>query len=275
MPGAGSGKGNPAYSAYRLLWTAIDWVYPPHCAGCGAFGERFCRSCLSQVVKIRPPYCQKCGQPTDDLDLCPICRSSSPAFDSLRSWAIFSGPLREAMHRMKYRRDLGLGEVFGGALAGFFRSQNWRVDLVVPVPLSAERMRARGYNQAALLAWPLALACRTRYNPGVLQRVRETPSQVGLSLEERRKNVSAAFCADPRQVSQRSVLIVDDVATTGSTIEACAQALKDAGAERVYGLTLARALARNHSDYTSADTPDVLMLTTENVRVNKDRPNIY
>ena len=124
----------------------------------------------------------------------------------------------------------------------------WEVDLVAPIPLSAQRMRERGYNQSSLLARPLAYAIQKPYQPQILIRSRETRSQVGLNLVERRANVQGGFLARGDQVRGKVVLLVDDVTTTGSTIDACAQALRDVGVSAVYGLTLARAVIKTHND---------------------------
>ncbi|NOY97766.1 MAG: ComF family protein [Chloroflexi bacterium] len=119
---------------------------------------------------------------------------------------------------------------------------SWPVDAVIPVPLGKKRFRERGYNQVGLIAHPLALALGWNYAPRALTRVRETASQVGLSAGERRENVRGAFAADVRRVRDRRVLVMDDVATTGATLAACAQALLDGGAREVFALTVARAL---------------------------------
>ncbi|MDZ4158176.1 MAG: phosphoribosyltransferase family protein [Anaerolineaceae bacterium] len=144
-----------------------------------------------------------------------------------------------------------MGEALAQHLRALLYQHRWRVDLVIPVPLSTQRLRERGYNQAGLLAFPLAIACRLTYSPYSLQRVHETRSQVGLNEKERLHNVRGAFRANPHKVRGRTALIVDDVATTGATIESCASALLEAGAVSVYGITLARALL--HRD--GVDTP--------------------
>jgi ComF family protein len=117
----------------------------------------------------------------------------------------------------------------------------WKVNLVVPVPLGLARLRERGYNQANLIARPLALGSRLAYSSRVVRRVRETQSQVGLSIEQRRENVHGAFLAQPGWVDGKSILVVDDVATSTATLDACAEALLIAGCREVYGLTVSRA----------------------------------
>jgi ComF family protein len=115
-------------------------------------------------------------------------------------------------------------------------------DLVVPIPLGVKRLRERGYNQAALLARPFALALQLPYRPRALKRIKETRTQVGLSIPQRRKNVEGAFEADPDIVSGKSVIVMDDVMTTGATLDEAGQALKQAGASQVVGFSLAKAV---------------------------------
>jgi ComF family protein len=142
---------------------------------------------------------------------------------------------------LKYKGDIALGDVFARPLASQLLSYGWPVNLIVPVPIGVARKSERGYNQAALIAWPVALCAGIAYRPNALKKVRETRSQVGLPASERRTNVAEAFQADPKTVRGKSVLIMDDVTTSGATIEACTNALLSAGANQVYGLTLARA----------------------------------
>jgi ComF family protein len=228
------------YQLHKLFWQGIDLVYPPFCAGCGSKGVRWCPGCQAGVRSVTPPVCERCGREQDTSGLCSWCKSWRPHFTSIRSWGYFEGSLREAIHALKYRRDIGLGEVLSAPLVGLLHEANWAVELVVPVPLGLARLRERGYNQAGLIARPLAWATGLPYAPKALARVRDTRTQVGLSIPQRRENVRGAFRANARWVAGKHVLIVDDVMTTGSTLEACAAALLEAGAIKVYGLTLAR-----------------------------------
>jgi ComF family protein len=130
-------------------------------------------------------------------------------------------------------------------MSAFISSLGWQVDTVVAVPLGRKRMQERGYNQVALVARPLAALSGYDYYPGALVRVRDTRSQVGLNPRERRENVRDAFASNPRLVSDRIILLMDDVATTGATLAACSRALLASGAKSVYALTIARALPRH------------------------------
>jgi competence protein ComFC len=163
----------------------------------------------------------------------------------MRSWLIFEGPIRQALHKLKYRRNMALGDALAQPLAEYVGTLDWPVELVVPVPLSKQRMWERGYNQVGVVAMPLAALHGWHYLPKALIRSRETRSQVGLSAQERRENVSGAFRGNQALVSGKTVLLMDDVATTGATLSACSTALLQAGAQTVYALTLGRALLRH------------------------------
>jgi ComF family protein len=188
------------------------------------------------------PLCELCGQSDNGAGpICANCLSHPPRFSRLRSWSVFAHPVRQALHALKYRGDMGLAEALVPDLALFVSGLKWSSELLVPVPLGKERLMERGYNQAGLISWPLSLALDLRHAPGALRRTRETPSQVGLSRAARRLNVRGAFEASSSLVRGRSVLLLDDVATTGATLSSCADALFAAEARDVLALTVARA----------------------------------
>jgi ComF family protein len=167
----------------------------------------------------------------------------------MRSWAVFDSPIQNALHTLKYRRNIsGFGDALAIQMADFVRSLHWSLDMIIPVPLGRKRLKERGYNQVALVARPLAYELRLAYAPAVLWKMRDTRSQVGLNMQERKENVSKAYQAHASAVKRKSILLMDDVATTGSTISACTEALLSAGAQEVYALTIARALS--HHDLT-------------------------
>jgi len=236
-----SGSGSRAYKLYRAAWACLDWVFPPVCGGCGKLGLRWCLECQQNQIFIPAQICSRCGEPTSTGVNCQRCLRTPPLYEALRSLAVFDGPIRNALHRLKYEGDVALGEVLARPLICLLQELNWQVDMITPVPIGVARLAERGYNQAAKLAWPIALFFRTPYRSNALFKVRNTATQVGLTIEQRRQNVSGAFEADPQWVAGRRVLIVDDVTTTGATLDACTQALLSAGANQVFGLTLARA----------------------------------
>jgi ComF family protein len=166
----------------------------------------------------------------------------------MRSWAVFDSPIQNALHTIKYRHNIGLGDSIARQMVEFVRSLHWDIDMIVPMPLGRQRLKERGYNQVALVARPLAYELGLEYAPKALWKARETRSQVGLTISQRRENVSQAYQADPSAVKRKSILLMDDVATTGSTIAASTEALLSAGANEIYALTIARALS--HHDLT-------------------------
>ncbi len=230
----------PAYHLYRWLWGSLDLLFPPYCGGCNRRGFQWCDACHAQVKEIEPPICSNCGQPWELPGLCVRCSGNKQSFTRLRSWAMYEGPVREAVRCLKYRRNISLGLVLSYPLSELLAGLGWEVDMIVPVPLGVARLKERGYNQAVLIARPLALRIGLPCKIQGLYRVRETRSQVGLTVGQRRDNVRNAFQANKEIVAYRRILVVDDVATSCATLDACAEALLDAGSKVVYGLTLAR-----------------------------------
>jgi len=186
--------------------------------------------------------CQICGVTLESPGLCNSCQSAPPSYEALRSWALYDGPLRNAIHKLKYSGDMSLGEILARFLYDLLAKLGWRVDLITPVPLGLARHAERGYNQAALLARPLALRSGIKFQPRALRKIRDTKSQVGLTFSQRLENVADAFISESNLVRNRTVLVVDDVITSGATMESCAKSLVVAGADCVYGLSLARAI---------------------------------
>src|SRR5512146_2334645 len=201
MRTAGKWYNHPAYSLHHIFWAAIDWIYPPTCGGCQKFGERWCLDCQHRVTPVGPHVCPKCGDFNDDGGLCPTCSALPPPYQALRSWGIFIGPLREAIHKLKYQHDIGLAEALSCHLIDLFHSTGWEVDLISPIPLSFTRLQERGYNQSALLARPLAQITHIHYQPKAVCRIRDTRPQVGLKAQERFENVKDAFFSDTSLVN--------------------------------------------------------------------------
>jgi competence protein ComFC len=209
-----------------------------------------CENCLGSFERIVEPMCECCGRPfisaaASDAkrSLCRLCRANFFAFEQARSFAIYSDALFEAIVLMKYEEVTRLGNWFASRLAEVFAqtSPEWRPDMVVPVPLHAGRMRERGYNQAELIAQPLAKRLGIPMNARLLVRVKPRPPRLLLSRSERWKSVRGAYATrEEVRIDKLRVLLVDDVLTTGATLDSCARALKKAGAAEVLGLTVAR-----------------------------------
>jgi len=234
----------PAYLVYQWLWSTLDLLFPPTCGGCGEGGVRWCDACQENVEIISPPICEMCGGNIPTQGLCFDCHQQPITTIAIRSWAFFNGPLRTAIHNLKYKRDISLGIVMVRPIIDLFSTLGWEIDIISPVPLGVARMSERGYNQSVLLARPLAMSTGINYRPQALNRVRETISQVGLTVRQRRENVNNAFRSSCGEVEGKSVLVIDDVMTSGATLESCAAALIQSGARCVYALTLARAKKR-------------------------------
>jgi len=225
-----------------------------------------CDTCRPLLPYVGTACCLKCGKPflpegadsprpvefdgevgyleavaDDDLfsGYCAMCRHNERRFDSVRSPFAYLGIVRRAMYRFKYGNARYLAPYFSAYLADQYFIDPVEVDFVVSVPLHPKRRRERGYNQAHLMAEAFAERTRLAYLPEALVKVKPTESQTKLSFNERQQNLAGAFAADRDLVAGKSILVIDDVLTTGATMSEVAATLKKAGAVRVYGLTLA------------------------------------
>ena len=206
---------------------------------------------MAQINEIHPPLCERCGLPLEASGgggpapaRCSRCRQLPAEWQGLLAYAFHDGPLREAIHQFKYEDQRCLAPLLGGLMAngwGRLAPGGWQPDVVVPVPLHPSRQRQRGYNQAALLARELGAYLGCPVIEGTLVRVKATAPQVGLGPRERRANVQGAFCCRDGHLRGKKILLVDDVYTTGSTLESACLAMKESGAVSVLAYTLARA----------------------------------
>lgn len=224
----------------RWVQAGLDFLFPPRCVGCGEPGADWCEACQSGLRRLTGDLCPLCGAPRLGRKSCPACRAAAPPLIT-RSYAHYEGALTRAILHLKYRPNPRLAARMAAWLAEVARRENWKPTLVVPVPLSARRLRRRGYNQMDLVAGALARLLDVPMGSGALSRIRETRSQVGLDPAGRRRNVEGAFEARRDDVEGSVVLLVDDLFTTGATLAACAAALHEAGSGEVYGLTIGRA----------------------------------
>jgi ComF family protein len=231
---------------------ALDLVFPARCPVCEATlaaGRRdpLCGACWAAIERIHPPLCDTCGLPMAAFETAPApgdcgaCAAARPPFAWARAGGVYAGALREAVHHLKFSGRPALARPLAALVLEQWGTVLPRPDVVVPVPLARARERQRGYNQAALLAEPLALALGARLAGTWLRRARDTAPQAELAAASRRANVHGAFVASAA-VAGLDVVVVDDVLTTGATVAECARALRAAGARRVGVLTVARVL---------------------------------
>ena len=222
----------------QLPGAALDLLFPLNCLGCQREGKVLCASCVDSLPELKPPFCRVCAQP-NALATCHWCLESPPAFDGVRAPYRMEGTVKEAIHNLKYRGLKAAAPELAELLADYLEEHPMPGDVLTPVPLHARRLRSRGYNQSALLAKELSKKLGLDMDQSLLIRAKNNPPQVSASREERRENVQGSFrCDGP--ADGRSVILVDDVATTGSTLSACAAVLKAAGASSVWCLVLAR-----------------------------------
>lgn len=207
---------------------AADWladlVFPPTCGNCGRVDARFCAVCRRELVR------------------CPveIAHYSVEGLDGVCATGKQQGVLGNAVKAFKYEDAIDLSDFLAERLIATYNEQAWESDAVAPVPLHADRLLERGYNQSALLGERLAQTLGIRFEPRLLGRVRSTGQQARLSGSERLQNVAGAFQAAPA-VKDLSVLLIDDVVTTGATLSACAAALRAHNAGAVYGIAVSHA----------------------------------
>ena len=225
----------------RRFWqTGLDLIFPPRCAGCGKPGTVWCTSCDGRLNRLEGRICPRCGGKLPRSNICRNC-SKNPLPLPVRSYALYEGPLIRALLQLKYRPNQRLADEMATWLKRLFQRESWSASMVVDVPLAVSRLRERGYNQVALIASALARMLELPYDAEALRRIRNTPSQVGLAPAERWLNVSGAFRSYLSNGTSQTVLLVDDLFTTGATMAACASALKASGVENIVGLTVARA----------------------------------
>ena len=253
----------PALSFLRFL---RDTVIPARCPACRGIvaAPALCAPCWAQVRWIAPPLCDRLGLPLpfeeDVGGLSLAARAAPPPYARARAAALHDGPAKRAVHALKYEDRQDLGPMLGLWLARAGAELLGEADVVVPVPLHPLRLLLRGFNQSGVLAARMVAAdarLTGRRLPVVeaLRRVRRTRAQVGLGQGARRRNVAGAFAVREARlpaITGRSVLLLDDVVTTGATIEACARALKRAGAARVDVLSVTRVPARAGDDPAAA-----------------------
>lgn len=236
---------SPGERLHGWLAACLDLVFPPTCAHCGRIGHLICPACAQLAEPTPAAICYTCGrlQPAP-VACCPECAAQADrALARVQAATLHTSPIREFIHLLKYEQRPDLGPALGRYLVAALQRPAWdglreAFDVVAPVPLHADRLRERGYNQAELLARAVSRGAGIPLRPDLIRRARHTRSQVGLNAFERADNVQDAFAADAA-CAGKAILLIDDVYTTGATLTACATAARAAGAHLVCGLTLA------------------------------------
>ncbi len=235
---------------------ALDLIFPRDCLFCEGSrkegGDFLCGLCQQEIVFVEPPYCQCCGLPADiSYDFptanfeCALCRKNSFFFDQARSLGPYDTALKMLIHHFKFGKQPGVMKDIVPFMADYFgrQEESWDGFYVVPVPLFIRRLKERTFDQSFLIAREVARILHLPLANGLLRRVRDTESQAQKTKAERAKNIKGAFAVDrPDRVWEMNILLVDDVMTTGATVNEAAKILKRSGAGQIHVFTLARAL---------------------------------
>jgi ComF family protein len=250
-------------------------LFPAPCRLCGRILSEsgripICRSCLDQLTPWNLPLCPRCGRPFASAaavagiehPLCHGCRRGLYDFDFARSYGAYSSSMAGAVVMLKYEQVTPLADWFAARLLPLVHEhpEQFAADVVVPVPLHRARHRERGYNQAELIARALAKRLHLPYRSHLLVRTRPRPEKQRLTVRERWHSVRNAFdTREGAQVDKLRVLLVDDVLTTGATLDACSRALREAGAAYVAAITVARAMPRSQGLETHSKPGDATL----------------
>jgi ComF family protein len=225
-----------------LADSLLNFVFPPVCGACKKAGALLCETCYAQLKWVQSPLCDRCGRPVArSMDCCSVCQERPLPLNYIRAAVLFAHPVSKLIHKLKYNGAFALSNPLAQMMANAWPTWQMPVDLVLPIPLHAERERKRGYNQSTLLTRDFCQLVNLPYAVSGLQRTRFTTPQVGLTAVERLQNVQNAFIAKV-DVTSKHILLIDDVCTTGATMAAAATALFAAGAQTVSGYCVARAI---------------------------------
>ncbi|MCX7981785.1 MAG: ComF family protein [Syntrophales bacterium] len=234
-----------------VLNALLNCIFPPRCAVCDNLmneSERglICPTCAGEIKYVSPPWCPICGlpyRPPDVNHICGECIKDPPVYQIARALGIYEPPLLELIHKFKYRGYRTIGKYLGKMMAErYFKDLDFSsLDLIIPVPLHNGKLRRRSFNQALVLAKEVSKKYNIPCRDALLKRTVNTKSQVALPKEERKKNVRGAFSlTNAHEIKDKNILLIDDVYTTGGTVNECARLLLEKGAKSIYVCTLAR-----------------------------------
>ncbi len=237
----------------RLLWGLKNLIYPTNCLACknkidfNLETKFICAACWEKVERNLPPFCASCGRHLEEKDLsgnrCLSCLNKEFHFDRAFSPCIYTGTVKKLIHEFKYSQKIYLGKPLALLMHKFIRDFNLPLqyfDFIIPLPLHASRLRQREFNQAQILSAQVGKEFAIKVLTQVLLRTKATPTQTNLSFQERQENVRNSFTViQPELIKDADILLIDDVLTTGATLDTAAKCLKEAGARMVIALTLA------------------------------------
>lgn len=238
---------------FSYLSTALDLILPPKCPSCSAIvssDRSFCECCEVSLIPIPSP-CRICAEPETPKNICKHCAKVQPNFEKLYVPHLYGGYLQDAIYAFKYQGKTHLAKDLAQLWQPLYEILKTHYDLMIPVPLHRNQLIKRGYNQAALLANELHKTIDLPINTSVIRKIKNTPPQAGLDAKARRKNLHAAFSLTKRfsssnDLSNKRILIVDDVCTTTATLNACAASLSIASPKSIGALCLARTTLNHH-----------------------------
>ena len=225
---------------------ALDALFPRRCAVCDTVlpfgGGKICASCAEKLVPVRDPRCMKCGRMlySNSAEYCRDCADVKHAFDRAVSAFVYNDAMQESIFRYKYGGRKEYADFYAETMAQYLGKEirSFKADALIPVPLHKSRLRKRGFNQSALIARKLGKILDIDVAEKLVERVKRTSPQKNLNREERRKNLKRAFKISKNDVKLTRVIIVDDIYTTGSTVDEIALLLRAAGVREVYVATL-------------------------------------
>lgn len=227
----------------KLLKKCLGILYPQTCCFCGKVsGTEICPQCFKKIEYVKEPVCKKCGKPilNEEKEICDDCERYEHFFEQGKSIWIHKGVVRRSLYQFKYHNRRIYGKTYGKELFRLYgqKIKDWGIDVIIPVPLHKKRRRKRGYNQSEIIAHILGKLAHIPVDTKSVRRVRHTKPQKELNHKERRQNVKHAFAVNKQWKVPQNVLIVDDIYTTGNTVDEIAKLIKEKGVQKVFFLTI-------------------------------------
>ena len=226
----------------RILLTGlIDLLYPPRCPICDEVlvpGRKICLACEKKITRMKEPVCKRCGKQLDDMcrEYCMDCSRKTHRYTQGKAVFVYQGEIRQSMYRFKYANRREYADFYAGEAAELYRKwiTDHDIEVIVPIPMYAGKQRRRGYNQAEVFARALGRELDIPVDAGLVRRVRNTTPQKKLNDKERKANLKNAFQLTADIVKYKRVVLVDDIYTTGSTMDEVSKVLKASGVENIY-----------------------------------------